>query len=365
MKERDWLWFTGIDGIGARTARQMLPFFDYDPEGIFRASEAELLAAGADHLQAAAILADRDPGRYDRLLQRQQENGIHMSFYTGKDFPRGIKLLEDGPVVLYWKGHLPDNSRKSVAIVGTRNCTAYGSEMARQWAHTLSEAGVQIISGLAVGIDSFAHRGALDAGGVTFGLEGCGLDICYPSQNFRLFLEMQQKGGVLSEYPAGTEVKAQHFPMRNRLISGIADAVLVVEAREKSGSLITADMGNDQGKEIFAMPGRVTDELSAGCHRLIREGATLASRPADILEGLDLSTQLELPLSMDHAPISEAERRILSLLDTTPKSLSRIHTESKLPLDEVVNLVISMELKGYIRQVTKNYFIKTLFFQLQ
>lgn len=201
-------------------------------------------------------------------------------------YPEALRRISHGPVRLYVRGCLPEETIPSVAVIGARRCSSYGKEMAQWFAEELALSGVQIISGMALGIDGIAQRAALSAGGSSFGVLGCGTDVCYPEANRDLYDMLLQKGGILSEYPAGAPPLPGHFPARNRLISALSDIVLVIEAKEKSGTLITVDFALEQGKDVYVLPGRLTDALSSGCNRLIRQGAGIALTPADILEAL-------------------------------------------------------------------------------
>lgn len=205
---------------------------------------------------------------------------------TDSDYPAVLREIRRPPARLYLRGKLPEPDRPAVAIIGARRCSSYGRDMARLFAGALSAAGVQIISGMAAGIDGIAQRAALETGGVSFGVLGCGTDLCYPAGNRDLYEALLEKGGLLSEYPAGTPPVSGHFPARNRIISALSDAVLVIEAKERSGTLITVDFALEQGRDVYALPGRLTDGWSAGCNRLIRQGAGIALTPDDILEAL-------------------------------------------------------------------------------
>ena len=225
--------------------------------------------------------------------RRTEEKRIQFIPYFLKTYPEKLKYITDPPYALYVLGQLPDEKRKSAAIVGARNCTAYGEQMALQYGKSLAEAGIQIISGMARGIDGAGQRGALNSSwakesGVTYAVLGCGPDICYPMQNRDLYQNLLKNGGVLSEYPPGSSPLPFHFPMRNRIISGLSDLVIVIEAREKSGSLITADQALEQGRDVMVLPGRAGDALSAGCNRLIDQGAGIFLSTDQILERLKI-----------------------------------------------------------------------------
>lgn len=219
-------------------------------------------------------------GEYERMV----EQGIHLVVQGEEDYPKRLAEIPDKPYALYYAGTLPPKETRAVALIGARECSEYGRYMAGQFGTALARAGVQVISGMARGIDSIGQRRALAEDGYSMGVLGCGVDICYPKENRELYEALLAKGGVCSEYPPGVEPRAIQFPPRNRIISGLADAVLVIEAREKSGTLITVDMALEQGREVYAVPGRATDPLSGGCNRLIRQGAGLVSTPGELLE---------------------------------------------------------------------------------
>ena len=222
------------------------------------------------------------PGAYGRMKER----GIFLVAEGERQYPARLKRISDPPYVLYCAGQLPQEEKKAVALIGARDCTEYGRYMAGQFSAAFARAGVQVISGMARGIDGIGQTAALKEGGYSFGVLGCGVDICYPRENQELYEMLLASGGVCSEYLPGTGPRGILFPPRNRIISGLSDAVLVVEAREKSGTLITVDMALEQGREVYALPGRATDPLSGGCNSLIRQGAGLVSSPEEVLEEL-------------------------------------------------------------------------------
>lgn len=207
--------------------------------------------------------------KYNELTQNQ----IQFLSFGKKGYPDKLKQIPDAPYGIFCSGKIPDPNVPSVAVIGARQCTEYGRYVASRLGALFAREGIQVISGMARGIDSIAQSAAMEAGGETFAVLGCGVDVCYPLECARLYEQLQKKGGILSEYPPGTEPKASFFPRRNRIISGLSDAVVVVEARERSGTLITVDMALEQGREIYVVPGRITDPLSVGCNRLIRQGA--------------------------------------------------------------------------------------------
>lgn len=290
-------------------------------------------------------MTDREEMRIQYI--RQKESG----------YPEKLKVHQGMPKGLYFLGRLPDKDRPSVAVVGARRSDSYGNETARTFAKALAEKGVQIISGMAWGIDGMAHEGALEAGGDTFAVLGCGVDICYPAGHRRLYERIMEKGGILSEQPPGMPPIAAHFPARNRIISGLSDLVLVVEAKEKSGSLITADFALDQGKDIFAVPGRVTDARSKGCLNLIRQGAGVADSPQAVLDALGIfSGKNKEP---EKILLAKEENIVYSWIRLQPVSLEELVRKTQMPVQKVLRILVELELKGCIREIQKNDYIRT------
>ena len=258
---------------------------------MYTASEKELHflwgEAGAktpgsrEEWQALLNARRQEPERIEEELARA---GIGFVSVLEEGFPEKLREIPDPPFGIYYKGSMPSEEQPAAAIIGARLASGYGREQARRFGRQIGARGIAVISGMARGIDGIAQKAALDAGGKSFAVLGCGVDICYPEENRELYERLQQEGGVLSEYPPGMQPVAKLFPPRNRIISGLSDLVLVIEARKKSGTLITVDMALEQGREVYALPGRVSDALSDGCNRLIRQGAGPATCPQDILE---------------------------------------------------------------------------------
>lgn len=282
-------------------------------------------------------------------------------YISDSAYPEKLKPLADMPKKLYVKGNLPDPDRPAVAIVGARNCSVYGRNQAARYARILAEHGVQIISGLAFGIDTEAHKGCMLGGMPTFAVLGCGVDICYPKENFRVYEQiLESGGGILSEYEEGSEPLGWHFPRRNRIISALADAVLLVEAREKSGSLITADLALEQGKNIYAIPGRVTDPNSLGCNRLISQGAGIAWCPELILNELGLG-DYPLPGEEGRKPSVSPSRLpglsgLLNYLTEEPKSLGLLVEECRRPAGEVSRDLLLLVLDGQVLEMPPGFY---------
>ncbi len=300
----------------------------------------------------------RTEGLYNRRNMTDREE-IRIQYIRQEEsgYPEKLKVYKGMPKGLYFLGRLPDKDRPSVAVVGARRSDSYGNETARTFAKELAAKGVQIISGMAWGIDGMAHEGALEAGGDTFAVLGCGVDICYPAGHRRLYERIMEKGGILSEQPPGMPPIAGHFPARNRIISGLSDLVLVVEAKEKSGSLITADFALDQGKDIFAVPGRVTDVRSKGCLNLIRQGAGVADSPQAVLDALGIfSGKNKEP---EKILLAKEENIVYSWIRLQPVSLEELVRKTQMPVQKVLRILVELELKGCIREIQKNDYIRT------
>ena len=293
------LWLNQIPGIGSSTILQLKAALGGSPDfarilyemspGERRDLVCRIPERGRGTGMAARITRLlNDPANPDpQILEEQlKQRGIRFLTMDDAEYPRRLFRIGDPPFGLYCLGRLPSDFRPSVGIVGTRMASPYGQDQARRFGRELASCGVQIISGMARGVDGIAGRGALDAGGESFAVLGCGVDICYPHENLDLYSALSERGGVLSEYPPGTQPQARLFPPRNRIISGLSDIVLVIEAKERSGTLITVDRALEYGIDVFALPGRVSDRGSAGCNQLIRQGAGIATCPEDILEYL-------------------------------------------------------------------------------
>lgn len=362
-------WLANINNIGKKKIELLLQFFG-DAKAVYEASADELMAFKSEICPAGLRFSEKDikeitesknqeriHADYTKLIQ----NGIYFVTKGDEHYPERLNNIYDAPFALYYKGRLPDKGQKAIAIVGARDCSAYGSQMAMYFAGKLAKEGIAVISGLARGIDSYAHMGALEADGITYAVLGCGIDICYPRENIGLYMDIQAKGGIISEYAPGTVPIAGNFPMRNRIISGLADAILVVEAREKSGSLITADLGLEQGKDIFAIPGRPADPLSVGCNNLIKMGAKLAAAPEDILEELIPDFKGGVPNDKKENNFLEINEEIVySSLCLEPRHIEEIASATGLSVPELAQILIKLALRGLIKQTSKNYYVKQL-----
>lgn len=289
-----------------------------------------------------------------------QEKNIALVLFEDMDYPQKLRDIYSPPYGLFCRGSLPPPSQPAIAIVGARSCSPYGKAVAESVAFHLAQAGMSVISGMAAGIDGFGHQGALRAGGHTYGVLGCGADICYPASHRQLYESLIAQGGIISEYPPRTKPIPMLFPQRNRLISGMSDVVLVVEAREKSGSLITADFALEQGKEVYAVPGRVSDALSGGTNRLIRQGAGIFLSIEDFQKEMSIFTGKCKPTyKKEKFSLEKSERLVYSCLGFNPKNLDELMEETALPLEALLLYLASLLEKGCISEIYKNYFVRT------
>lgn len=273
-------------------------------------------------------------------------------------FPERLREIPESPGCIYLKGRLPDPVEMTVGIIGARDGTEYGKMVARTLAKELSEYGISIISGMAYGIDTAAHEGALLGGGKTYAVLGCGVDICYPAINRNLYSKIQEEGGIISEYPKGSPLLPHHFVARNRLIAGLSDILIVVEAKERSGTFITVDRALEQGKQVFVVPGRITDPLSRGCNRLLMEGASLCLSKEDILSCFSI----EAGKDNEKKPnLKGEEKRIYNALDLEGKHIDALYKELGIPLQSLYSVLVKMEIEGYCESFSSSYYRKKKF----
>lgn len=257
-------------------------------EIIYHVKDEELRKSGLlTKNQLKELIESRRKTDIDKAYEEMRQTGVNITCITEDDYPSRLRIINTQPYMLFYYGELPREQVSSVAIIGARMCSDYGRKCAEYFASELAMRGVQIISGLASGIDGISQRAALEANGRSYGILGSGVDICYPASNRSLYERLKGCGGVISEYPLGTRPIAQNFPMRNRIISGLSDIVLVIEAKPRSGTSITVSMALDQGRSVYAVPGRIGDALSQGCNRMIYEGAGIANDAQAILDELE------------------------------------------------------------------------------
>lgn len=362
-EEKEYLyWLCHVPTLGAVTIKRLYEYVG-SYKGIFNIEGKELHRLGL--LKPSSVSAFEESKKGKEACDREFDGLIrqNIEFVTPHDawYPARLYKIYDYPMGIFYKGKLPEEARPTVAVIGARNCTSYGRQMASYLAKELASCGIQIISGLANGIDGAGHLGALEGKGDTYGVLGCGINICYPKENYDLFERIKRRGGILTEFIPNEAPRPCNFPMRNRIISGLSDAILVIEAREKSGSLITANLGLDQGKEIFALPGRVTDPLSAGCNRLISEGAGVILSPDSVLEYFNLHNGKILRVhEKNKNGLAKKEKMVYSCLDLQPKNLEEIVSLSGLSVSECMEALLELELSGLIMQTSHQYYGKKL-----
>ena len=349
-------WFANLKGISDKRKRKIRETVT-KAEELYYIEETALNRLDMQAKEREIILKGIKEWHLNCEYQKLERQEIQFVSIFDERYPKKLLNISASPYALYVKGKLPNEDRMVVAIVGARECSPYGEQMAGIFSKTLAEAGIQIVSGMARGVDSAGQRGALEVGGESYAILGCGVDICYPRDQIGLYMDLQEKGGVISEFPVGTKPLPKHFPARNRIISGLADAVLVMEAKEKSGSLITADMALEQGKDVYALPGPINSHLSKGCNLLIRQGAGVLLSPEDLLEewGI-LAKQKYQKNNLKKFPLESAENIVYSCLDFYPKNLEQLMHMTQYGVAELLDILVGLQLKGLIKEVSKNYY---------
>ena len=366
MLRYEW-WFAGIRSVSDKKKRLLREIYGSGKDiykKLYNMEEKNF--CNIQGLTEADIRSIRQSAR-NQDVSRQYEaalsEGIRFVPYYMEEYPIRLKEHAGMPYALYVKGELPCEDMPTAAIVGARKCTPYGEKLAAAFAEALAVSGVQVISGMARGIDGAAQRAAIQSGGSSFGVLGCGIDVCYPKDNKGLYMDLPSHGGILSEQPVGTPPLREYFPARNRIISGLSDIVLVIEAGERSGSLITADIALEQGKDIYALPGPVTSNLSRGCHELIRQGAGILISPEVLIEEIGL--EFSLPAaenSRNHGKnekkLERKEKLVYDAIGLFPKSLNMLLSEVGFQTTELMCILVSLEMKGMINEISKNYFVR-------
>jgi DNA processing protein len=366
-----WLRLAALN-LSARRKTRLLQAFG-SPAGLFAAGPEAWRAAGLDEgLQALLRRGARLDVRRDQ--ERAVELGVELIARDDARYPPLLAVIDDPPPMLFVRGRLPEAGVPCVALVGTRRASPYGELVAEDLAKGLGEAGVAVISGLAAGIDTSAHHGALRVGGATVGVLGCGVDVVYPKVNAALAERMAAEGALVSEFPLGTQPRGWHFPTRNRVISGMSKALVVVQAPKDSGALITARLAMEQNREVLAVPGSITDTRQAGCHALIRDGAVLVRGVDDILEVLnlerlsgeaadggsapELGTARPVAPARPLPPLTESEAAVAGALGLVPQAIDDVIEQTGLATPEVQSALVTLELKQVVRRLPGNRFVR-------
>jgi len=356
-----WLALNLIPDVGPVSAGRLLSAFG-NPENIFRMPVNELRQVqDIGDNRARNIAGFSDWARLDKEIEKAEKNSIRLIPKNDGAYPETLKRIHGAPIVLYVRGALSESDKYAIAMVGSRTATDYGMKTAEKISHRLSSCGLTVISGMARGIDSSSHRGALKAGGRTVAVLGTGLDLPYPSENRKLMDEISSSGAVISEFPFSTPPNRENFPRRNRIISALSLGVIVIEAALDSGSLITVAYALEQGREVFAVPGNITSRNSKGTNDLIKKGAKLIESAEEVLD--ELKHQIKGVLreekikSVKSPPVlSDDEKIIYSSLSSEPKHIDSIIRDIKIPTSKALSLLLNLELKGIVRQLQGKHF---------
>lgn len=359
-----WLALLRVNGIGSKTYVMLLGFFK-SPQQVFSASVSELRSAGLSSSLATKI-KNFDWTVIEPDLSWLQEKDCHIMCWYDADYPNLLREIPDPPPVLFIRGERSLLNSLQIAIVGTRNPTPVAGKTAKAFAKNLALFGLTVTSGLALGVDQQAHRGALEANGNTIAVAATGLDRVYPAKHRDLAEKITQNGALVSEFPIGTSPKPGYFPRRNRIISGLSLGVLVVEAAIKSGSLVTARHASEQGREVFAIPGSIHNPLAKGCHYLIRQGAKLVETAEDILEELgnislvaiDNTESLEEEVDVKVSSLESEYLILLEKIGFEPTSVDVLVSECKFTAEEISSMLLVLELQGHVSSVPGGLFYR-------
>jgi len=326
------------------------------PERVFDAAERELVGVkGVDEELAAAVRSYKRSEETERRIAAARERGVSTICYTDERFPGNLKQLAHMPPVLFVRGEIRPEDATAAAVVGTRLPSHYGRQVAEKLGRELAQHGVTVVSGLARGVDTFAHKGALDGGGRTLAVLGCGIDVHYPPENRKLYDAISAQGAVISEFSLGVEPLAMNFPKRNRVVSGLSQVVVAVEAGEKSGVLNTVAWAADQGRAVFAVPGNITSRQSLGINRLLKEGAKPLLTVDDILHELGVAKRTE---ERAHVEVAAEERPVMEFLTAEPAHVDEICEGLGMPMAGLLSALMQLEIKGLVRQLPGKYFVK-------
>lgn len=353
-------WLANITGISNRVKQQILAQAGSAEELYFLSKRQlkELKGLRAEEIKCISESREKDT---EAAYAGMCAQGISFISMEEDSYPDKLREIPDAPFGIYVKGCLPEPEQRTVAIVGARMCSEYGRAVAKELGRQLAIQGVCVVSGMARGIDAGGHLGALEGGGMTCAVLGCGVDVCYPESNRGLYGDILEKGCIVSEYPPGVQPRPFFFPQRNRIISGMSDVVVVVEAKEKSGSLITADLALEQGRDVYVVPGRIFDSLSAGCNNLIRQGAGIISNIEDFLKELGMCGHTgTVQKTFEKLLLEKEERLVYSCVDLRPKSMEEILRKTELSMPELAQILAGLTQKGFITETFKNCYIRRI-----
>ena len=362
MEEYYLMWLNRVDGFGFKSVNQLLEHFG-SAEALWHAEPAEIRAfRGLSEKMAELLISSRDEDQLNDWIIELEEKEIEFYSYWHPRYPRLLREISDPPLGIYVRGELPDDDIDTVAIIGARKCSRYGATVAYDIAKELGKTNVVVVSGMARGIDSEGHKGIMDGGGKTIAVLGCGVDICYPPENQELMQRIAENGCVISEFAPGMPAMPGNFPSRNRIIAGLSKMVVVVEAGKKSGTLITADLALDYGRDVFVVPGNVTSALSKGTNELIKQGCPIITEGNDILIALGIAYKEEEKVKFkikSAENISAEEKEIYDLMEAeTPISAETLCRKLHKDIQDVQYILSLLELSGYIIKIPQAGYIR-------
>ena len=357
-----WIALSGIKGIGSVTFKNLLMKFG-DPETIFKSSASELSTVeGIRKETVEGIVNKRFETDPCAELKKIESCGARIVTFNDPEYPASLKEIHDPPVIIYMKGAEIPRNKSFIAVVGSRNATHYGLKAAEEFGQGIARRGLGVVSGMALGIDAASHWGCIEGKGFTVAVLGTGIDIVYPGKNKKLFEKIMESGTVVTEFPVGTSPSPQNFPKRNRIISGLSRGVLVVEATRNSGSLITASIALDQGRDVFAVPGSIESFKSRGCHFLIKHGAMLVENADDIMEGLGMNypgaVKSDTFIKKELPEMNDIEQIIYNIISSYPMHIDQIQKQGNFASGDLSGILTKMELRGIIKQLPGKMFVR-------
>ena len=361
-EEKYWLWLSCIPKMWYEKANRYLKLFG-TPRELFEAKEEHLEKTGIFSKEDIYnIVSSKNNINIEEKWNGMVKKGINFITVDSEKYIEKLRIYDDKPLWLFYKGELPEDNEKLAGMVGARNCSQYGKTMAENIACKLSMYSIGVVSGLARGIDVAAHKGAILGKGKTYAVLGCGVDICYPRENIDTYMKIIENGAIISEYPPGCEPMPWQFPYRNRIISMLSDAVAVLEAKRKSGSLITTDYALKYGKEIFALPGRVTDVLSEGCNDLIKSGATALTEAEDMLFTMGVYfDDKDMSKNKNKKIVLEKENEVVySCLDLLPQGIEQIIDKTGMNSSQVYEVLMNLIMDGLVIEPARNHYAKKI-----
>ena len=369
MQEKDWLWLCSIPGLYRKQQMLLLHYFG-SVEEIINAPQGEWDSwkkLGAEWTGYIRPVLEKGYEKHLEQVQRTMEKyQVRFVSCEHPEYPEKLRMITDYPYGLFFRGGLPDDA-PAAAVVGARACSTYGASCAALIGKSLARMHITVISGMAAGIDGIAQKAALMEGGRSYAVLGSGPERCYPAENIELYEMLREQGGLLSEYPCLVPGRRSHYPMRNRIISGLADVVIVVEARMRSGSLITADLAAEQGRDVYAVPGRVRDSLSEGCNHLIRQGAAIFLSPEELAEDLEerfpeyfeRKGRKKAAVKKKQVALAPDEELLYSYLDLLPSGLERLRSSTGLSGERLMKALLNLQLMDLAAEIGKNQYVRT------